>query len=70
MKLALILFALAAASGCGIKIDGPGDVRVIHEVNVEGLIPYISAYCGLANEEPEDLQACIDQEIGKLISKL
>lgn len=57
-------------TGCGIKVEGPEDVRVIHEVSVDSILPYISAYCELGNSTPADIQACVNVEIGKLLGKL
>lgn len=64
----LVAMALVL-TGCGIKIEGPDDIRVIHEVNVDALTPYLVAYCEAGgNTTPEDIQACVDAEIGKIIA--
>lgn len=66
-KYAVILLML---TGCGIEVSGLRDVKVIHEVNVDSIKPYITAFCGLGNNTPEDIEACVNLEIGKLLGKL
>lgn len=62
--------ALLFLSSCGVEVKGLRDVKVTHEVNVTAVIPYITAYCELGNSTPEDVQHCVNVEIGKLLSKI
>lgn len=64
------LIALLLLSSCGVEVKGLRDVKVTHEVSVTAVIPYITAYCELGNHTPEDIQACVNVEIGKLLSKI
>lgn len=68
MKYAIC--ALVFLSSCGVEVTGFRDVKVTHEINVDSIKPYITAYCEIANTDPEDITACVNLEIGKLIGKL
>lgn len=57
-------------SSCGVEVEGLHDIKVIHEVNVDSIKPYITAYCSVANTDPDDITACVTLEIGKLLEKL
>jgi hypothetical protein len=70
MSKVLAFVTLVALTGCGVDVKGLRDVKVTHEVNMDALTPYVTAYCELANTEPEDVEACVKTEIGKLLSKI
>jgi hypothetical protein len=65
-----IVIGFALSTGCGVKVEGINDVKVVHEINVAQLTPYLEAYCGLTNSTQEELDACVSLELGKLITKL
>jgi hypothetical protein len=80
MKL-IIVSLILVLFGCGANVDVRGlhDVKVIHEVSVDNLIPYVRAYCTAAYAAfqgevlpnmPDPVESCIELEIGKLISKM
>jgi hypothetical protein len=68
--LACVLLMLSTGCGVDVNVEGLRDVKVIHEVNVDSIKPYITSYCGLGNNTPEDIEACVNLEIGKLLGKL
>jgi hypothetical protein len=68
MKYAIV--ALIALSGCGVEVTGLRDVKVTHEVSVDSVKPYIIAYCSMGSTDPAQIEACVNYEIGKLISKI
>jgi len=54
-------------TGCGVKVEGPDEIKVVHSINVDNLMPYITAYCELANTTPLDVTLCAQAEMGKII---
>jgi hypothetical protein len=67
MKYLIPLFLL---SGCGVDVKGLRDVKVTHEINVDSIEKYVQAYCELGNELPGEIEACVNAEIGKILSKI
>lgn len=65
-----LLAACVFLCGCGVEVSGIHDIKVIHEVNVDSIKPYITAFCSISNTEAEDIAACVNLEIGKLLGKL
>lgn len=78
MKYIIVMLTLA---GCGasVNVNGLHDVKVIHEISVDNLLPYIRAYCQKEAEQelgdqlpnyPNAVENCVQIEVGQLINKL
>lgn len=63
--LVLLIFFV----GCGKPVV-PEKVEVKHSVEIQGVEPYIRAYCKTLFTDNDQIEQCVQEEIGKMISKV
>jgi len=67
LMLVIVLAAIAALSGCGMDHRLSGDIKVIHEINLDSLRETFRDYCEIEHVAIEDVESCMNENLTLLI---